>query len=113
VRELGRLGTIKMRIFKPIIQAWKLDMCCPSSPVEVMETRTYIMYYCSSIALFMLHLLQYLHMVGCLCHMLTHEQLTWFDWCVGKLHLFFHVHVFVFIPLHHEQAIGLASLLFS
>jgi hypothetical protein len=54
----GRLGTIKMRRFKPISQACKLDMCCPRSPVEVMETRTYLMHHCSFIALFRLHLLQ-------------------------------------------------------
>jgi hypothetical protein len=69
----------EMRRFKPTSQACKLDMCCPSSPVEVMETRTYLMYHCSSIALFRLHLLQCFHMVSCLCHVLTNEQLTWFD----------------------------------
>jgi hypothetical protein len=78
-RGLGRLGTIKMRIFKPTSQACKLDMCCSNSLVEVMETSTYLFYHCSSIALFRLHLLQCLHMVGCLCHVLTHEQPTWFD----------------------------------
>jgi hypothetical protein len=78
-RGLGRLGTMTMKRFKPRSQACKLDMCFPSSPVQVMETRTHLMYLCSSIALFKLHLLQYFHMVGCLCHVLTHEQLTWFD----------------------------------
>jgi hypothetical protein len=70
---------MKMKIFKSRSQACKLDICCPSFPVEVMETITHFMNHCSSIALFRLHLLQYLHMVGCLCHVLTHEQLTWFD----------------------------------
>jgi hypothetical protein len=87
---LGRLGTKQLCKFMSTSQACKLDMCCPSSPVEVMETSIYLLYHCRSIALFRLHLLQYLHMVGCLCHVLTHEQLTWFDKCVGKLHLFFH-----------------------
>jgi hypothetical protein len=70
---------MKMRGFKPRSQAYKLDMCCPRSPVEVMETITHLMYHCSSIALFRLHLLQCLHMVDCLCHVLTHEQPTCFD----------------------------------
>jgi hypothetical protein len=96
---LGRLGTKKLWRFKPRSQACKLDICCPSSPVEVMETSTYFLYHCSSIALFRLHLLHCLHMVGCLCHVLTHEQSTWFDYCVGKLHLFFHdacLHIYIF-----------------
>jgi hypothetical protein len=79
VRGLGRLGTMNMWSFKPRSQVCKLGMCCPSSSVEVMETSTYILYHCSSIAFFRLHLLHYLHMVGCLCHVLTHEQPTWFD----------------------------------
>jgi hypothetical protein len=48
---LGRLGTKKMRRFKPTSQACKLDMCCPSSPIEIMETRTHLLYHCRSIAL--------------------------------------------------------------
>jgi hypothetical protein len=70
---------MKMKRFKPRSQACKLGMCCPRYPVEVMETSTYLLYHCSSIALFRLHLLQYLHMVGFLCHVLTHEEPTWFD----------------------------------
>jgi hypothetical protein len=99
VRGLERLGTIKMSRLKPRSQACKLDMYCPSSSVEVMETSSYLLYHCSSIALFRLHLFQCLHMVGFLCHVLTHEQLTWFDSCVGKLHLFFHgacFHIYLF-----------------
>jgi hypothetical protein len=87
------IGTKNMRRFKPISQACKFEMCCPRSPVEVMETRTYLMYYCSSIALSRFAFVALpccFHMVGCLCHVLTHEQPTWFDYCVGKLHLFFH-----------------------
>jgi hypothetical protein len=82
VRGLGRLGTKKMWSFKLRSQSFKLDMCCPRSPVEVMETRTYLMYHCSPIALSrfaFIALPSYIHMVGCLCHVLTHEQLTWFD----------------------------------
>jgi hypothetical protein len=41
-RGLGRLGTTKMRRFKPKSQVCKLDMCCPRSPVEVMEISTYL-----------------------------------------------------------------------
>jgi hypothetical protein len=70
---------MKMKRFKSRSQAFKLDICCPSSPVEVMETMTDLMYHCRSIALLRLHLLQCLHMVGCLCHVVTHEQVTWFD----------------------------------
>jgi hypothetical protein len=70
---------MRMRSFKPRSQAYKLDKCCPRSPVEVMETRTNLMYHRCSIALFRLHLLQFLHMVGCVYHVLTHEQPTWFD----------------------------------
>jgi hypothetical protein len=47
-----------------------------------METRTYLMYHCSPIALSrfaFVALPSYLHMVGCLCHVLTDEQFTWFD----------------------------------
>jgi hypothetical protein len=93
VRGLGRLGTKKKRRFKPISQACKLDMCCPSSPVEVMENRTHLTYHCSSISLSRFAFVDMpscLHMVGCLFHVLTHEQPTWFVYCVGKLHFFFH-----------------------
>jgi hypothetical protein len=63
---------MKLKKLKPISQACKLDMCCPRSPIEVMETITHLMYHCSSIALFRLHLLQCLHMVGFLCHVATY-----------------------------------------
>jgi hypothetical protein len=82
VRGLRRLGTKKMWRFKSRSQACKLDMCCPSSPVEVMETRIYLIYHCSFIALSrfaFVSLPSCLHMVGFLCHVVTHEQLTWFD----------------------------------
>jgi hypothetical protein len=72
----------EMRRFKPRSQACKLDMYCPSSLVEVMETRIYLMYLCSSIALSRFAFVAMpscLHMLGCLCHVLTHEQPTWFD----------------------------------
>jgi hypothetical protein len=72
----------EMRRFKPRSQDCELDMCCPSSPVEVMETRTYLMYHCNSITLSRFAFVAFpscLHMVGCLCHVLTHEQPTWFD----------------------------------
>jgi hypothetical protein len=48
------------------------------------------MYLCSSIALSMfafVALPSCLPMVSCLCHVLTHEQPTWFEKCVGKLRL--------------------------
>jgi hypothetical protein len=66
----------KIQAYKPSLQ---IGHVLPKILVEVLETRTYLMYHCSSIALLRLHLLQCLHMVGCLCHVLTHEQLTWFD----------------------------------
>jgi hypothetical protein len=94
--------TKEMRRFKPRSQACKLDMCCPISPFEVMETITHFMYLCSSIALSRFAFVampSFLHMVGCLCHVLTHEQPTWFDKCVGKLHLFLHgacFHLYLF-----------------
>jgi hypothetical protein len=86
--ESGDMGGLAQGSCEDTSQVCKLDMCCPSSLVEGMETITYLTYHCSCIALFRLHLLQCLLMVGCLCHMLTHEQPTWFDYCVGKL--FFH-----------------------
>jgi hypothetical protein len=67
----------KIQAYKPSLQIEHVLPKVP--PIEVMETRTYLMYHCSSITLFRLHLLQCLHMVGFLCHVLAHEQPTWFD----------------------------------
>jgi hypothetical protein len=82
VRGLWRLDRKKMWRFKARSQACKLDMCCRCSPFKVMETRTHVKYLCSSIALSRFAFVampSWLHMVGCLCHVLTHEQPTWFD----------------------------------
>jgi hypothetical protein len=71
----------EMRRFKPRSQDCKLDMCCPRSLVEVMETRTHLKYPCSSIALSRFEFVAMpscFHMVVCLCRVLTHEQPTWF-----------------------------------
>jgi hypothetical protein len=82
--ENGDLGGLTQKLwrFKSRSQACKLDMCCPSSPVEVMETRTHLIYHLSSIALSRFAFVAMpscLHIVGFLCHVLTHEEPTWLD----------------------------------
>jgi hypothetical protein len=67
---------VKIQAKKPSLQ---VGMCCPSSQVEVMETRTHLMYPCSSIAMSRFAFVAMpssFHMVGCLCHVLTHDQPT-------------------------------------